>query len=218
MKTWKKIAPAFTMIELVMVIVVLGILAALAMPRLDRDTKQEASDIILSNIRYTQHLALMDYKHSFDTTAWQKRFWQIHFGSCSGSSGFYMRVGSDMDDGGEIGKDEAALDPITGLPLYWIGASECSSGGDGTVSENVFLSYRFGVTDITPSGGCTDQHIAFDHLGRPHVSISTSTAPTYSTYMDSTCTLSFELSNGESFAIKIEPETGYSYIDGQEDS
>jgi len=53
---------AFTMIELILVIVVLGILAALAMPRVDRDSRQEAADNILSAIRYTQHLALMDNK------------------------------------------------------------------------------------------------------------------------------------------------------------
>jgi len=45
---------AFTMIELVLVIVVLGILAALAMPRLERDLRQEAKDNLLSAIRYTQ--------------------------------------------------------------------------------------------------------------------------------------------------------------------
>lgn len=54
--------PAFTMIELVFVIVVLGILSALAMPRIDRDLRQEAKDNILSSIRYTQHLALIDEK------------------------------------------------------------------------------------------------------------------------------------------------------------
>jgi len=35
---------AFTMVELLFVIIVIGILASLAMPRLDRDNKQEASD------------------------------------------------------------------------------------------------------------------------------------------------------------------------------
>ncbi|MEA2048529.1 MAG: type II secretion system protein [Campylobacterota bacterium] len=217
MKQFKNHHTAFTMIELVMVIVVLGILASLAMPRLDRDTTQEASDIVLSNIRYTQHLALMDYKHDFDTPAWQQRLWKIDFASCSGSTGFFMRVGSDMDNGGAIGKEEAALDPITGKPLYWITSSECSKGGDETVSQNVFLSYRFGVEDITATGGC-NQHIAFDHLGRPHVGILTATTPTYATYMDTTCTLTFTMSSGDTFAIKIEPETGYAYIDGQEES
>lgn len=56
----------FTMLELVLVIVVIGILAALAIPRLERDLKQEAADTVLSNIRYTQHLALIDNINSIN--------------------------------------------------------------------------------------------------------------------------------------------------------
>ena len=62
------------MIELVMVIVVLGILAVLAMPRLDRDLRQEAGDNILSAIRYTQHMALMDDVTNPNDNEWQKAF------------------------------------------------------------------------------------------------------------------------------------------------
>ena len=38
---------AFTMVEAVMVIVVMGVLAAVAMPRLESDRRQEAIDQIL---------------------------------------------------------------------------------------------------------------------------------------------------------------------------
>jgi prepilin-type N-terminal cleavage/methylation domain-containing protein len=44
---------AFTIIEAIMVIVVMGIIAAVAIPRLENDSRQEASDQILSDIRYT---------------------------------------------------------------------------------------------------------------------------------------------------------------------
>ena len=62
MKNLHKQSKAFTMIELVFVIVVIGILAALALPRIERDLRQEAADNILAAIRYTQHLALNDNK------------------------------------------------------------------------------------------------------------------------------------------------------------
>ncbi len=96
---------AFTMIELVFVIVVLGVLASLAMPRLDRDIQQEAADSILSDIRYTQHLALRDYKHEFNNTDWQKAFWKVSFESCGSGSGF-TSIGSDVDYEGDTDKNK----------------------------------------------------------------------------------------------------------------
>ena len=68
---------AFTMLELVFVIVVLGIIAAIAMPRIDRDRTQEAADSILADIRYAQHMAMADYRQqSIGTNAnqWQRSF------------------------------------------------------------------------------------------------------------------------------------------------
>ena len=70
---------AFTMLELVMVIVVLGILASLAMPRMDRDTRQEAETNILSALRFTQNLALTDNKTDPSDPTWQKELWKLHF-------------------------------------------------------------------------------------------------------------------------------------------
>ncbi len=53
---------AFTMLELIFVIVVVGILSFMAASSFQRNTVQEATDQLLSHIRYTQHLAMMDDK------------------------------------------------------------------------------------------------------------------------------------------------------------
>jgi prepilin-type N-terminal cleavage/methylation domain-containing protein len=209
---------AFTMLELVLVIVVLGILAALSIPRLDRDLKQEAADNVLSSIRYTQHLALLDNRHKFNDAQWQRTFWQIKFESCGGSSGIFLSIGRDDDKQGDLDRSETAIDPSNGKPMFWQNTSSCSNGGDDTVSENIFLSKKYGVTSVSPSGGCTVQHMGFDHLGRPHTSFSGSNVPNYSSYTSSQCTFTFNMSNGDSFQINIEPETGYAYIVGQQDS
>ena len=55
---------AFTMLELVFVIVVIGILAALAMPNLSTSPLQQAAEEIAGHIRYTQHLAMMEDKYN----------------------------------------------------------------------------------------------------------------------------------------------------------
>lgn len=70
---------AFTMLELVFVIVVIGILAALILPRTKTNPVQEAAVDLLSKIRYTQHLALVDDKYDDNNASSYKNRWQIQF-------------------------------------------------------------------------------------------------------------------------------------------
>ena len=227
LKTFTKNKNAFTMMELVFVIVVLGILAAIAMPRLDRDLKQEAADNILSSIRYTQHLALQDYKHKFDDPKWQQRFWRIVFSTCSTSTDKFYMIGADNDmessTNALFDRNESAIDPANGKLMFWIGGDDCSSGGDGTVSEEIFISKKYGITAVAPTGGCNGAaHIAFDHLGRPYHGVNfsqsgntVSTHPIYSGYMKTACTFTFTMSDNDTFDITIESETGDADVVGQ---
>jgi len=214
----------FTMLELVIVIVVLGILAAMAIPRMERDTKQEAADHILSQIRYTQHLALNDYKHQFFDHRWERRLMRIVFSSCANDTGVFYMIGTDSTNRGSTNgfflKSKASIDPVTNKPYFWQNTARCDGGGDGTVSEDIFLTRRFGITKVTNScdkknGSAT--HIGFDHLGRPFhgVAFTRSVVNDYGGYAPNGCTFTFTLSNGESFQIRIEPETGYAHIVGQ---
>lgn len=224
-KLFKKFKPAFTMIELVFVIVVLGILSSLAMPDFENEHTQEAADSILSHIRYTQHLALTDNKHMFNDREWQQKFWRIVFGSCTGTNRYFM-IGSDesMDNAnnGYFQKEEAAIDPQTGKPYFWTNGADCSNGGDGTVSNDIFISKKYGVTEVIPSGSCTGQnHIGFDNMGRPHHKFSASIQPNYASVISNNkgeCIFTFTMSNDDTFAISIQPETGYAQIVGQPNS
>ncbi len=214
---------AFTMIELVMVVVILGILAALSIPRLERDLRQEAADNILSAIRYTQHLALLDNKHKFNNPKWQQRFWRIYFGTCNGKT-FYA-VGSDdsMESAvnARVDSSEAAIDPSNGKLMWAHDGSSCTSGSltINNLSPNVMIGKKYG---ITVTGGCAGvRYVAFDHLGRPYGSgFSTSTQPDNSGYMTSDCNFTFSSSDNtfDPFSIIITKETGYAYIDGQPNS
>ena len=218
---------AFTMIELVFVIVILGILASLAMGRMERDVKQEASSTILSHIRLAQQMALNDNKHRSDNNAkWQTAYWRFEYEKCDGAEvdRYIYRVGSDRDLSGGINKIESAIDPVSGKYIWADGA--CNSFDDlgSDESRDVYLYGRFGVEHVAHSsttGSCTTQNIGFDFLGRPHTGIKrykTENSSVFQKIMTKDCILTFTMSDGTDFKIKIEAETGHSFIIGQENS
>jgi len=112
---------AFTMLELVLVIVVMGILASMAIPRMERDTRQEVADNILSAIRYTQHLALMDDKTDPTDVKWQMLLWHIrfsHYTLTNGDKRWFYTISSNSDHNENVDKNETAIDPQNGLYLF----------------------------------------------------------------------------------------------------
>jgi prepilin-type N-terminal cleavage/methylation domain-containing protein len=208
---------AFSMVELVLVIVVLGILAAVGLPRLERDLRQEAADNILSAIRYTQHLALIDDKTNPFDSSWQKLLWHIRFSTGGDNLDYFYVIASNTDKNSQISQAETAIDPANGKYFYNQNGNHTVDSGE---SSNILIGKKYGIDSITFGGGCNGhQHIAFDHLGRPHVGIY-SASNDYSTYMKEDCNLTFSSSDNafDPFSIIITKETGYAYIDGQPDS
>jgi len=211
------------MIELVFVIIVLGILASLAMGRMDRDLKQEAAETILSHIRLAQQLALSDNKHRSDNDAkWQRAYWRFQFSNCSftGEVKPIYAVGSGKLDNGELTKLRSAVDPINGKYLF---GSCTESSNTSDVSKDVFAGKHFGVKEFqlkkctTPQ--YTGQNFGFDYLGRLHVGIDTydGTAD-FNRVATRDCNLTVTMSDNDTFSIIIENETGHAYIEGEDNS
>jgi prepilin-type N-terminal cleavage/methylation domain-containing protein len=228
---------AFTMIELVFVIVVLGILASLAMGRMDRDLRQEAAETILSHIRLAQQLALRDNKHLPTNAAysneWQGGYWTIYFRSCSGSRGskWLYRVGSNTNSDDKLGSGatsikriESAINPIDGKYI-WTNSCKENKVKD-TETPSTLLTKQFGIKNISNEGGCSSQYIAFDYLGRPHNSTAYNATADFRHVMNKDCNFTFTMSsdvnndggidNNDNFIITIKKETGYAFIVGQE--
>ena len=208
--------PAFTMIELMLVIIVLGILASLAIPRLDRDLRQEVADNVLSSIRYTQHLALMDDKSQTMDNGWNQEFWTIRFSS-DGNNGYFYTISSNTDHNTNVDKNETAIDPTNGYYFYNAAGNDVI---DSDETPSIFLGKNFGVDSVKFSGGCgsnNTKHIAFDHLGRPYKSGIFSGSNLFQGYMTADCIITFGFLSDASqddlnMSIRIVKETGYAYI------
>lgn len=174
---------AFTMLELVFVIVVIGILSAIIIPNTRTNPVQEAAIELTSAIRYAHHLALVDDKYDASNATWFRNRWQIVFSGTNNN--FYSIVSNN--------NTLFAKDPQNSVANL----------------QNVELK---GVT-LTTGGDCAGESIiSFDNLGRPFKgSLAATTTPYTSTNLiDDNCTIL--LSNGdENSTLIIIPETGYVY-------
>ena len=202
---------AFTMLELVFVIVVMGILAAAIIPSTRTNPLQEAAIQVLSHIRYTQHLAMVDDKYDASKPDWYRARWQIYFKHDDGDVVYSIYSNKGLDDmststnptAGEIAKDPMSSKDLTGDSMY-----------STTMIKSMNLSKHYGVSisdmDTFMSGGCSQKRrLFFDHLGRPL--LKSNTEP-YEELLTSPCILTLTHSDETSLEIEIEQETGYARI------
>ena len=140
MKCYKK---AFTLIELIMIIVVVGILAVAVIPRVDRDTLVEATNQVASHVRYTQHLAMLDDKYDPKDPNWYRNRWKITFNNNS-----YSITSGDTN---------AKNPQAPGKDLNPTGSPELN------------LERKYGITNIASTCG---NNIIFDETGRPYSNFS----------------------------------------------
>jgi prepilin-type N-terminal cleavage/methylation domain-containing protein len=177
---------AFTMLELVFVIAVVGILAAAIIPRFDRDTLYEASEQLLRDIRYTQHLAMIDNVYRDDEQNWFYERWKIYLDANSytiskGNRNTVMTVHTTI-----------AQDPLTHNNI------------DG--SDDFNLKEKYGIEH-----NLTQNLLYFDHLGRPYNIVNGT--PANATINLLRRPLKIGLTDGDNNAtITIQPETGYASV------
>ena len=205
------------MIELIFVIVVVGILAAVFMPRFERDNVAEAAYQIARHIRLAQHHALLEDRFDDPSTLeWKGTLWRITF--VNGSEGECYQVWSDRDaSGGNPGTDESAIDPLTKKRVW--GNTTCSDTGSN-VDQDILLWKSYGVDALSVCGVATSdagiKHVAFDHLGRPG-SVSLAGGVGTFTPLTSDCVIAFQTNDGHSAEVTVYRDTGFvkvSKIDG----
>lgn len=167
---------AFTLLELVFVIILIGILASIFWSKNYSNKAGEAAAQIISHIRYTQHLALSDDKFDANDANWYKKLWRIGFNNnaqCSESGknewcyAVYNNISGTFSEAGQPnGVNEAAPNPA--LPGKYLSAKY--PGFASNYSKNMNLTQTFKITNIDfkefASNGI--QGIIFDELGRAY--------------------------------------------------
>lgn len=176
---------AFTLVELIFVVVVIGILAFALWPTKQPTQALEAARQIVAHIRYTQHLALNDDKfatHTYIATDgtkkniaidWYKRLWRITFSDTQADKNcnsvgwryaVYQNIANDLSDKGQPnGTIEAARNPAQAGKVL----SACYSGLSTNTSDELNLSQTYKIENIDFSEFGT-QGIIFDELGRAY--------------------------------------------------
>ena len=222
---------AFTMMELIFVIVVIGIITAVLVPRYDGTANlRNAALQLVNDIRYTQHLAMNDDHISTSDPNWFKKRWTIIFNSdnfTDNEEAYTIFADTEGNSTGKPDKNEVAINPIdrsrrlsggySGKTMFDIRDLETNpSNFVGTKQNN--LGKAYGITSVTLSSSCSlssSKRISFDHLGRPlkgDLSNYTSPYPSTNRIITSTCQITLTDSNAQSITIYIEPETGYAHL------
>ena len=204
------------MLELIFVIVVIGILAAVVMPRTGSNNLAEAAVQVISHIRYTQHLSIIDDK--YDATAgsdWYEKRWQIIFGTSVSTDGTpAYTIFSDTSGTGQPNISEMAVNPLDSSKYLSGGYSGTLNTTDSRSTQKMNLG-KYGITAYNLTGGCSGARVSFDHLGRPFLGDLSSMIGPYTAgtqrLITQTCNIILTSSDGN-ITIAIEPETGYAHI------
>jgi len=217
---------AFTMMELIFVLVVIGILAVVVIPNTRTNPLQEAAIQLVSHIRYTQHLSMVNDTYDANDANWYKKRWQINFGESTAANNvpaysiFSDSAGSST---GDIQESELARNPQNpqqvmtgGTPNGPLSANRLSyTHPDFIGMKKLNLGMSYGVTSYSLSGGCSNSRISFDNMGRPMKGDQSSMAGPYSAgtqrLITENCLITLSDGN-ENIYITVTPETGYTCI------
>lgn len=216
---------AFTLFEILVVIIVIGIMAAFVAPNFGRDDLRLAADQIATHIRYTQHLAMIDDKYDPGNADWYRGRWQIYFiNEVNGQEQANYAIFSDQKSqktnkyDGNPNKDEIAKNP-SNSSQHLISEHAGISGIKPTPEVGLKEKYNIKSTALEcgrkNSSKNSSTRIFFDELGRPYSGNlqnsngKPSIKSPYQNIMTEQCNITLTHKNNSTCTINVEPETGY---------
>lgn len=202
---------AFTMLEIVFVIVIIAVLAAVFFPRMSSNKTGEAAVQVLSHIRYTQHLAMIDDKFDENNATWFMKKWQIRFRLAGGQVSYAVYYDKNANRNVGPDADEVAVDMATGKRMQDL---------PSTTEVKMNLTRAYGITNVVDTCNVADSSlfttsrgvVSFDFLGRPYRGIGNqATGDNQYTFLQ-TADCDITLVGDTNVTIRVTPETGYARI------
>ena len=140
---------AFTLLELVFVIVIISIMTAVMMPKTNDEPARDAANQLKRHLQYAQHLAMVNDVFDDTNATWIKKRWGVFINT---DQHYAVLHSSD----GSTSSFEYAKDP--------------SSHNDLSLTSDITdLSEKFAITKVDlKCGGTAKTVITFDNLGRPY--------------------------------------------------
>ncbi len=211
---------AFTLIEIIIVLVIVGIMASFTIPKLNRNDLRLAADQIVSHIRYTQHLAIIDDKFDTKDTNWYKGRWQIFFTKTIETKNKQTyNIFNDIigDSAGFPNKTELAKNPLNPSKYMSSGYSGAINSNSPEASKELNLEDTYNIINVKLQDGCSKQgsptRITFDELGRPYKGNVTSNTRHSQDLITKICTIKLTHTNNDCIFIKVTPITGFAYVE-----
>jgi prepilin-type N-terminal cleavage/methylation domain-containing protein len=200
---------AFTFIEIVVVVVIVGILTAIVISSFKEDNIELAKEEMILRLRYAQHLAVMEDKFNTEQGFWDRRRWRFHCSDATRSCA--VLAPSQLTPAGVVINppipSDFALDPQdrTLLTGDCMGAVGCS---DLNTTQRLALGSKWGISRIEKSNNCRGAAgvltIIFDEIGRPY-GLNGDTPE----LLNATCRITITHSQEGQESFCVEPETGF---------
>jgi prepilin-type N-terminal cleavage/methylation domain-containing protein len=212
---------AFTMLEFLIVLVVIAILAVAIIPDMKSNKLREAAVQVVSHIKYTQHLAMVDDKFDASDGKWYKKRWQIIFANQTGGGNVRYSIFSDTSTTGNPDEDEIAKNPQNNIKVLSGGHSNLHASFDNNLTKQLNLTSTYNINSYKLHGGCAYGRVAFDNMGRPIKGDLSSSVKSYQStrIIKNKCIIDLCTTNNcndasisEKISMAIEPETGYAHI------
>ncbi|ACM93468.1 N-terminal methylation [Nautilia profundicola AmH] len=176
---------AFTMIELLVVIIIIGIIVATLSFNFSPNRLQLATDQLIKDIKFTQSLALKDDKYQpFPKSSssedqnqskyWFKQWWQLRIGRTTNGNYFYEIFSDSVNSSNIFDKtanplSEVALDPQT--KKYLTGNYSANTDEDLNLSKMGISIIKDDNNNTLTSGSI---RFVFDNVGNVYLDEGTS--------------------------------------------